>query len=143
MSVILVKFQNDRPADSRERPKVFLTATFSCILAVSSGLPESPVTRDHSSIRFGDRLSAISGTPHCLGIFYRRKRAHLGAPKATTATARKLACLIYHLLKYKQPYQEPDPAIYQLRLQKSALAKLQSQAFALGYTLLPTAPVPA
>jgi len=78
-----------------------------------------------------------------LGIFYRRKLAHLGAPKATTATARKLACLIYHLLKYKQPYQEPDPAIYQLRLKKSALTKLQRQAIALGYTLLPTTPPPA
>jgi transposase len=91
------------------------------------------------------RLAAQSAgrTETCLGIFYRRKKAHLGAPKATTATARKLACLIYHLLKYKQPYQEPDPIIYQLRLQKSAFAKLQRQAIALGYTLLPTAPVPA
>src|SRR5246127_1247389 len=72
----------------------------------------------------------------CFGIFYRRKQAHLGAPKATTATARKLACLIYHLLKYKQPYQEPDPALYQLRLKKSALTKLQRQAIALGSQLL-------
>src|ERR1700739_2900524 len=79
----------------------------------------------------------------CFGIFYRRKQAHLGAPKSTTATARKLACLIYHLLKYKQPYQKFDPAIYQLRLQKSALTKLQRQALALGYTLLPTTPPPA
>ena len=55
------------------------------------------------------RLAAQSAgrTQTCLGIFYRRKQAHLGAPKATTATARKLACLIYHLLKNKQPYQEP------------------------------------
>src|SRR4029077_13404433 len=91
------------------------------------------------------RLAAQSVRPTetCLGIFYRRKQAHLGAPKATTATARKLACLIYHLLKYNQPYQEPDPAIYQLRLKKSALTKLQRQAIALGYTLLPTTPVPA
>jgi transposase len=91
------------------------------------------------------RLAAqsVGRTETCLGIFYRRKLAHLGAPKATTATARKLACLIYHLLKYKQPYQEPDPAIYQLRLQKSALAKLQRQASALGYTLQPTTPLPA
>jgi len=91
------------------------------------------------------RLAAqsVGRTETCLGIFYRRKQAHLGAPKATTATARKLACLIYHLLKYNQPYQEPDPAIYQLRLKKSALTKLQRQAIALGYTLLPTTPVPA
>jgi transposase len=91
------------------------------------------------------RLAAQSAgrTETCLGIFYRRKQAHLGAPKATTATARKLACLIYHLLRYKQPYQEPDPALYQLRLQKAALAKLQRQATALGYTLLLNAPIPA
>ena len=91
------------------------------------------------------RLAAQSAgrTQTCLGIFYRRKQAHLGAPKATTATAHKLACLIYHLLKNKQPYQEPDSASYQLRLQKSALSKLQRQAIALGYTLLPTAQVPA
>jgi transposase len=91
------------------------------------------------------RLAAqsVGRTETCLGIFYRRKQAHLGAPKATTATARKLACLIYHLLKYKQPYQEPDPATYQLRLQKSALTKLQRQALALGYTLEPTTPPPA
>ena len=82
-------------------------------------------------------------TETCLGIFYRRKQAHLGAPKATTATARKLACLVYHLLKYKQPYQEPDLALYQLRLQKAALTKLQRQATALGYTLLATAPAAA
>jgi transposase len=91
------------------------------------------------------RLAAQSAgrTETCLGIFYRRKLAHLGAPKATTATARKLACLIYHLLKYKQPYQEPDPVLYQLRLKKSALTKLQRHAIALGYTLMPTTPSPA
>ena len=34
------------------------------------------------------RLAAQSAgrTETCLGIFYRRKQAHLGAPKATTAT---------------------------------------------------------
>src|SRR6516162_2904809 len=85
---------------------------------------------------------SVGRTDTCLGIFYRRKKAHLGAPKATTATARKLACLIYHLLKTKKAYQEPDPALYQQRLHKSALNKLQRQAAALGYTLLPTTPLP-
>lgn len=87
------------------------------------------------------RLAAQSAgrTDTCLGIFYRRKRAQLGAPKATTATARKLACLLYHLLKDKEPYQDPDPVLYQRRLQISAFTKLQRQAAALGYTLLPAA----
>ena len=91
------------------------------------------------------RLAAQSAgrTDTCLGIFYRRKKAQLGAPKATTATARKLACVLYHLLKNKEPYQDPDPVLYQKRLQISALTKLQRQARALGYTLFPAhAPAP-
>ena len=58
-----------------------------------------------------------------------------GTTSVSTRTAK--------VIKNKQPYQEPDSASYQLRLQKSALSKLQRQAIALGYTLLPTAPVPA
>jgi transposase len=86
---------------------------------------------------------AVGRTNTALGIFYRRKKAHLGPAKATTATARKLACLVYHLLKYKEQYREPDPATYQLKVQKTILAKIQKQAAALGYSLLPTALVPA
>src|SRR6516164_1388280 len=84
------------------------------------------------------RLAAqsLGRTNTALGLFYRRKRAHLGPAKATTATARKLACLVYHLLKYKEQYREPDPATYQLKVQKTILAKIQKQAAALGYKLL-------
>ena len=91
------------------------------------------------------RLAAqsVGRTNTALGIFYRRKKAHLGPAKATTATARKIACLVYHLLKYKEQYCEPDPATYQLKVQKTILAKIQKQAAALGYKLLPTALVPA
>jgi transposase len=75
----------------------------------------------------------------CLGIFYRRKKAHLGPAKATTATARKLACIVYHLLKYKDRYREPDPATYQLKLHNATLSKLQKQAAVIGYQLVPSA----
>ena len=50
----------------------------------------------------------VLGRPNTpLGSFYRRKRAQLGAPKAITATARKLGCLIYGLIKKGQSYQNP------------------------------------
>jgi hypothetical protein len=57
------------------------------------------------------RLAAqsVGRTDTCLGIFYRRKKSHLGPAKATTATARKLACLVYHLLKYKRPIPRTRP----------------------------------
>ena len=39
-----------------------------------------------------------------LGAYARRMRARLGAPKAITATARKLAIIIYNMLKYGKAY---------------------------------------
>jgi hypothetical protein len=46
-----------------------------------------------------------------LGSFYRRKRAQLGAPKAITATARKLGCLIYRLMgRAKAPVRKRSAA---------------------------------
>ena len=39
----------------------------------------------------------------CLGDFYRRKRYQLGPPKAITATAHKLARIIYHLVSTQHP----------------------------------------
>jgi transposase len=41
-----------------------------------------------------------------LGDFFRRMRAKLGAPKAITATAHKLARIVYQLLSTRQPYDE-------------------------------------
>ena len=81
---------------------------------------------------------ALGRTDTCLGAFYRRKKAHLGPAKATTATARKLACLVYAMLKHGQEYTEPDPAAYQLRLDKHRLSYLKKQAATLGFQLTPT-----
>ena len=48
------------------------------------------------------RLAAWAAglTDPWIGRFCRRVKARRGAPKAVTATARKLACVIHHLLKY-------------------------------------------
>jgi len=86
------------------------------------------------------RLAAqsLGRTDTCLGIFYRRKKAHLDPAKATTATARKLACTVYAMLKHGQQYYEPDPAAYQLRLDRHRLTYLKKQAATLGFELTPT-----
>ena len=39
-----------------------------------------------------------------LGEFHRKMKWRLGAPEAVTATAHKLARIIYHLLSTKEPY---------------------------------------
>lgn len=80
---------------------------------------------------------AIGRTDTCLGIFYRRMKAKHGAPKAMTATARKLAVLIYHLLTRTEEYQEPDPKVYDERVRKARVIRLTRQANQLGFNLVP------
>lgn len=82
---------------------------------------------------------ALGRSESCLGHFYRRKKAHLGPAKAITATARKLACIVYLMLKYKQEYRAPDPTAYQAKIQKCRLANLKKQAETLGFDLVATA----
>jgi hypothetical protein len=79
---------------------------------------------------------AVGRSDTWLGIFHRRMRARLGPAAANTATARKLACMIYHLLKYKEEYIDVDCLIYQEKIRKSRLAKLNKQAQELGFELI-------
>lgn len=80
---------------------------------------------------------AIGRTDTCLGVFYRRMKARHGAPKAMTATARKLAVLIYHLLTTGEEYQEPDPKQYDERVRRNKVIRLMRQAKELGFDLVP------
>jgi hypothetical protein len=59
-------------------------------------------------------------------------RARLGPAGANTATARKLAALVYHLLKYKEDYIDVDQLVYNEKILKTRIAKLRKQAEELG-----------
>jgi len=52
-----------------------------------------------------------------LGAFHRRLKARLGAPKAITATAHKLACLIYRMLRFGTDYVDRGQDYYERRHQ--------------------------
>lgn len=73
----------------------------------------------------------------CLGDFYRRKRYQLGPPKAITATAHKLARIIYHLVSTQQPYDDSILAQDELQTRIRKTRRLKSLAQALGYELVP------
>ena len=47
-----------------------------------------------------------------LGAYLRRQRARLGAPKAITATAHKLARILYNMLRYGVAYMKKEEAAY-------------------------------
>ena len=90
--------------------------------------------RAATTLRLAAMLLGRTDTP--LGSFYRRKRAHLGAPKAITATARKLGCLIYRLIKNGQAYQEPDLRTYELKYKNQILRSLRRRANGFGFDLV-------
>jgi transposase len=72
-----------------------------------------------------------------LGAYYRRMRAKLGAPKAITATAHKLARIYYHLVTTKQAYDEGVFAKNEEREAKRRVERLKKEATALGFVVSP------
>ena len=87
---------------------------------------------------------AVGRTESCLGLFHRRIKAKHGPAKAMTATARKLAELIYHLMLNREEYVEMDTKVYEERVLKQKLIRLQREARKLGYDVVPfeTTPKP-
>jgi transposase len=79
-----------------------------------------------------------------LGAFARRLRARLGAPKAITATARKLAIIIYNMLKYGKPYVDQGAGYYEQQYRTTMVKNLRRRAAHLGFDLVeaPTGPSP-
>jgi transposase len=71
-----------------------------------------------------------------LGDFYRRMRAKLGAPKAITAAAHKLARIIFHLISTRQEFEDSHFAADQLRSQQRQEIKLRAKAKSLGFELI-------
>ena len=72
-----------------------------------------------------------------LGNFFRRMRAKLGAPKAITAAAHKLARIVYQILSTRQAYDESIFAKSEQVARLRTEAKLKAQAKALGFQLVP------
>jgi hypothetical protein len=71
------------------------------------------------------------------GDFFRRMRARLGTPQAITATAHKIARVLYHVLITKEPYNETLFHHLDEQALKRAEARLRKQASSLGFQLTP------
>jgi transposase len=99
-------------------------------------------TKSRANLAFRLAAQSVTRSQSAVGAFYRRLKAKLGAPKAITATARKIAVIVYHMLKDRQPYRDPGASYYQERFQERRIRKLQRQAKELGLRLVPD-PEPA
>ena len=71
------------------------------------------------------------------GEFYRRMRARLGTAQAITATAHKIARVLYHVLSTKQPYSETLFCRLDEQAQQRAEERLRKHAAVLGFQLVP------
>jgi transposase len=67
-----------------------------------------------------------------LGAQYRRLRTKLGAPKAITAMAHRLARLVYRMLKYGQRYVDRGAEYYEQRYRQQQIELLRKKAAKLG-----------
>src|SRR5713226_2668592 len=75
-----------------------------------------------------------------LGAQYRRLRTKLGAPKAITAMAHRLARLVYRMLKYGQQYVDKGAEYYERRNRQQQIEFLKKKAARLGLQLTPVYP---
>jgi len=72
-----------------------------------------------------------------MGEFFRRICRKLGKPQAITATAHKLARIVYHLLSTREAYDESVFHKCEEEALKRAEMRLRRQAAHLGFRIIP------
>ena len=84
------------------------------------------------------RMCAMSAgkTSTALGAFYRRLAYRIGKAKAITATARKLAILVYRVLRGDIDYADPGVEAYEAQHRSRTLRNLRNRAQRLGLGLI-------
>lgn len=116
--------------------------------AVSGGkpLPAKQHGRGMGATRVSNALrmaaTALIRSKSALGAALRRKARHKGMKTAVFATARKLAKLVYRMLRWGQDYVDEGEAAYEERHRHRTLAYLKTTAKDLGYQLLPASASP-
>jgi transposase len=86
---------------------------------------------------------AAAGLHHsqtALGAYLRRMKRNKGGPAAITATAHKLARLVYRVLKHGWTYVDRGVQWYEKQFQDRLLKSLTRKASQLGFQLVPAPP---
>jgi len=91
------------------------------------------------------RMSAVTlqRSKTALGAEFRRIARREGAGVAVFAIARKLACLVYRMLRYGQNYVDIGEAAYEAKWEIRRLASLADTARSLGFELTKKEAAPA
>ena len=83
---------------------------------------------------------SLLNSKSALGAYARRMRAKRDSQVAITATAHKLARLIYRTMKYGQEYIDVGQEQYETKYKAAVLKSLQRKARQLGYQLISCQP---
>jgi transposase len=85
--------------------------------------------------------TSLERSQSALGAYFRRMKAKLGAAEGITATAHKLARIIYRLLKHGEAYVRQGLAEYEQKHLERKLRQLKKAATSAGFQLVPQQPV--
>lgn len=98
------------------------------------------VNRASEALRMA--ASSLERSQTALGGFARRMKARLGAAEGITATAHKLARIVYRLIKHGETYVRQGIDDYERKFKDRKLRMLQKSARAFGLELVQKQPVP-
>lgn len=99
----------------------------------------APTRKTSSRLTVALRLAAVTvgKSNTALGAFYRRLASRIGNAKAVTATARKIAVLFYHAMRYGLNYPDPGADLYEQRDRDRVIKQLHRRAAQFGFALQP------
>jgi len=103
-----------------------------------SGKTRPSANRAAAALRMA--AQSLHRSASAMGAFLRRMKASLGAPKAITATARKLALMVYRVLKHQLRYVDPGQDWYETHYRERVIHAMSRKARQLGYVLTPISP---
>ena len=107
---------------------------------LSSGTVRSSGTkRSANQARHALKMAKISlsHSDSALGAFYRRLCGRMDKPRANTATAHKLARMVYFMLTRGEAFVDQGQQHYEEQQRQRSVAALKLRAAALGYVVTP------
>jgi HTH-like domain len=100
----------------------------------------SKTKRSGNRVRQALKMAAmsLSHSDSALGAFYRRMSGRMDKPRANTATAHKLARMVYFMLTRGEAYVDQGQQHYEEQQRQRSIAALKRRAAALGFAVMPT-----
>ncbi|MEM7715431.1 MAG: IS110 family transposase [Cyanobacteria bacterium P01_A01_bin.68] len=105
---------------------------------ITGGKVKSSKTRpvaNRAATAFRMAAQTLCRSNSALGGYYRRMQSRMGAPKAITATAHKLARIFYRLWISGDAYNDPGIDAYEQKYRERILKNLKKKANTFGFEL--------